>query len=700
MSIDDRIASELRRHAPEVDEQVAWDRIRSTVPARRRSRAIRLVAVPVAALGFVVLGYILLPTFLSRPDVAGDPPSPLLGTWVSIDQDLSTPTMVIEVSTEGVVEMVVVDEDLDDDFASVCSGSSSTMTGTGRFEGDNVLVFPTPVLTCDDGTQPEALGGPPLEEQLRNMTFTHRPDSDTLIDNSGERWTREGVEATLHPMIRWPQASVEEVRDAQQLADAGDPNFTWQLEPNMESMDPGQVPELLSRAVWKRFGWEESALIGYSGEMESEGIRALGFQLVRCEPGQSNPLWSDDPVLGGCASTIDDSHYETVEIFVAQPGRQGPDGIWVVSSWPSETWSLEAGLIQYEGEQNAENGVPVPAERSDTSPDRTAPPSEAEITELLNGFVEARVNGAGAQQYLYDDSEEDIPLLYATSSGDRYERAEFEQVLGIDWPYGQIAFMIRLFAGDTVVEQLFFMPHDDPIQFAPDGRLGLNYAPDGYATAIAPTSEDGQPVALSQSLFDGEVILQVAHPWIFGNYPIGFFGRLIPDGNVGPTTDAGERQDWDEFWVVADPLVNGTGCQTASPVDAEALAESIRSYPGLEGTAPVAVSAGGAEALMMDVVLAAGATIRVAVDEQYNPCANELLNPMLDRGVGSSMTVVKEGVMQGQATGERMRLYLIDMPEESSMRTIAIAIAAPESRFERAVEAAAPVVESIEFHPR
>ena len=62
------------------------------------------------------------------------------------------------------------------------------------------------------------------------------------------------------------------------------------------------------------------------------------------------------------------------------------------------------------------------------------------------------------------------------------------------------------------------------------------------------------------------------------------------------------------------------------------------------------------------------------------------------------MTVLNEGVMSGQATGERMRLYLVDMPEESSMRTMAIAITAPESRFERAVETAAPIVDSLEFH--
>jgi hypothetical protein len=686
--LEDRIRTGLHEAA---------ERIPDTAPATavQRRRSARPAGVWVAAAAIAAVLVLFTPIlFLNRPDPAADP-GPFLGTWVSIDGDLSTPTMEIGVSTEGVVEMVVVDEDLDDDFASVCSGASSTMTGTGQLLGDTQLVFPSPVLTCDDGSEPGALNGSPIEEQLQNLTFTYRPENDTLIDSFGERWTREGgVEATFHPLIRWPQASLEEVQEAQELADAGDPNFTWQLEPNMESLEPGQVPELLARAVRKRFGWEQFALIGSSGEMESQGIEALGLQLIRCKPGQSNPLWPDDPLLGDCAPTNDDSLYETVEIFVTQPGKQGPEGIWVVSSWPSEV-----GLIELEGDRNSGNGAPVPGETSDQSPDRTTPPSEAEITGLMNGFVEARVNGEGAQQYLYDDSEQDTPLLYATSSGAPYERGEFEQVPGIDWPYGQMGLMVRLFAGNTVVEQLFFIPHDDPIQFPADGRLGLIYSRDGYATAIAPTTEDGQPVALPYAVFDGEVILHVAHPWTFVDYAFTPLGRLIPEGpDVVPTTDGGQRQDWDEFWVVADPAVGGTGCQTTSPADAEALAESIRSYPGLEGPAPVTVSAGGTEALMMDVVLAAEATITVAVDEQYNPCANELLNPILDQGVGSSMTVVKEGKMQGQATGERMRLFLFDLPEESSMRTVAMAIVAPDSRFERAIRTAAPVVDAIEFH--
>ena len=338
--------------------------------------------------------------------------------------------------------------------------------------------------------------------------------------------------------------------------------------------------------------------------------------------------------------------------------------------------------------------VPDRTAPAEPSPEPRTPPSEAEVNGLLTGFLEARVAGEGAQQYL-DSPEEDIPLLYATTSGVPYERAEFEPVLGIEWPYGFMAFKVRLFAGDTVVEQLFLVPHDDPDHFPADGRLRLEYQSDGFGTYIAPTTEDGQPVAVPNNFFDGAVTLQAAHPWILsGPNP---FGRLIPQGpGVRPTTDGGERQDWDELLLMADPAsvkVEG-GCQTGpSPADAKALAESIRSYP-LEATAPVAVSAGGAEGLMMDVKIEAGAIVCAAADGGGN-LLETVLRPVFDQ---NAPFLVSNGLATGVATGEWMRLYLFDAPEGSSMRILAIAIVAPESRFERAVEAAAPVVDSVEFH--
>ena len=48
----------------------------------------------------------------------------------------------------------------------------------------------------------------------------------------------------------------------------------------------------------------------------------------------------------------------------------------------------------------------------------------------------------------------------------------------------------------------------------------LGYVPGGYGTDIAPTTEDGQPVAWHISAFNGEVTLHVAHPWVF-RYGVG-----------------------------------------------------------------------------------------------------------------------------------------------------------------------------------
>jgi hypothetical protein len=44
-----------------------------------------------------------------------------------------------------------------------------------------------------------------------------------------------------------------------------------------------------------------------------------------------------------------------------------------------------------------------------------------------------------------------------------------------------------------------------------------------------------------------------------------------------------------------------------------------------------------------------------------------------------------------------MRLYLLDLPEGVSTRILAIALIAPEERFESVVDAATPILESIEF---
>ncbi|MEO6207839.1 MAG: RNA polymerase sigma factor, partial [Candidatus Limnocylindrales bacterium] len=225
------------------------------------------------------------------------------------------------------------------------------------------------------------------------------------------------------------------------------------------------------------------------------------------------------------------------------------------------------------------------------------------------------------------------------------------------WPYEWTAFKVRLFAGDTVVEQLVFAPRV--------GSPGLVYMHDGLATNIAPTTEDGRPIVNPHDVLGGEVTIYVAHPWVsFGDRSA--FVRLIPDGPTQPTTDGGQRNDWVQLVVIADPLRTGRGCPTgAGPATAEALAESIRSDPGLDTTAPIAVGDGPAEGLMMDVTLASAAS---------GAC-----------GYLSSGPGLQVGRPVGPAPGDRMRLYLFDAPKGSSMRILAVVINVSKPQFERAV---------------
>jgi hypothetical protein len=221
--------------------------------------------------------------------------------------------------------------------------------------------------------------------------------------------------------------------------------------------------------------------------------------------------------------------------------------------------------------------------------------------------------------------------------------------------------MLRLFAGNTVIEQLFF---------GAEGQTWLEYNPDGFATDLAPTTEDGESVPVRSAFFDGQVIVRAGHPWTF--HPMGT-ARLTPEG-APPTTDGGERHGWDQLWLLGDPVPARVGCGPEPLADAAMLAESIRSVPDLEVTAPVAVSVEGAEGLMLDV----GSATRGTFCATFND--------------GRRSPLISE-----DAFGARMRLYLFDLPEGSSMRTLAIAIIAPEATFQRAVTAAWPIVASLEF---
>lgn len=448
----------------------------------------------------------------------------------------------------------------------------------------------------------------------------------------------------------WPQSSLEEIRKAQDLADAGDPRYAWQIDPDLAAMTTGENAEIVTRFLREELGWEEFRWsVGGHGGQYGEGTFESVF--IRCAPGRTNPLYPNDPEGRGCAPTIDEFRYETIKIKVAQLGRRGPSGIWVVARWvmlpPSDEpmTNREESFTQRQIEQ-------------------VAPPSDAEATALLQAFLQARIDGEGAQELLSYPAYGEIPLLYATTTGASYERPEIELLEGPVWPLGGREFKVRLFAegGKTVVEQFFRVGRDET------GRLALEYS-SGPGPSRPATTENGQAVAEPYEFLDGEVTFLAAWPWDYS--PAGW--------EFSPTmaTLLLHNNHDERVVLVADPRPVETGCQQGpAPIDAEALARSIRSDPDLEATEPVPVIVGGIEALRMDVVAATEGNL---CDEVGVP------------------EVVAGGTATGLEPGQRMRLYLLDLPGGSA-RILAIAIVAPDDGFERVLEAATPIVASLQFH--
>jgi hypothetical protein len=343
-------------------------------------------------------------------------------------------------------------------------------------------------------------------------------------------------------------------------------------------------------------------------------------------------------------------------------------------------------------------GSPMPSTSAAPSAAATVAPTPstpigAEVSALLRGFLDARVAGAGAQKYLAVP-EAEVPLLYATSSGSGYERGEFDQVQGIEWPQDLTAFEVRLFARDSVVEQLFF--------FSPDLQpLGLGYLPDSFGANIPATAEDGKPVARPFVTLDDSITLQVAHPWVAWRWEDDPYVetqggiRLLPEGPVAPRVDQ-FRDDWPFITLKPDPVLGGADCQTDPGYgDAAELAFHLGHYTGVQANAPKAVSVGGVEGVVMDVEIAAGTPITVPVNpENGGICFPQVLGLLVD---ADAPAYQYDNILTAAASGQWMRLYLLDMPDGSPTHVLAIAIIASESDFDRAVKEAAPLMDSIEF---
>ena len=275
----------------------------------------------------------------------------------------------------------------------------------------------------------------------------------------------------------WPQSSVEEVRQAQELADAGNPAYTWQVDPRLTSQESDPLltdtelasyftsggAEIVERFLREELGWDEFLFSGEATAFNADGLRGLVY--LRCAPGETNPLYPIAPVHPKaprgdlCAPTIHELRYEAVRLDLIQPDRRGLDGIWVVNWTATQLAQADPSVV------------------------------EAEATARLEDFLRARIDGEGAEGFVevFDlfGGSEDVPLLYATTTGAPYERFEIELVDGPHWPYGEMEYAVRLFAdgGETVVEQQI------DVVFFESGRPTYR-----HNVASTTTTENGQPL--------------------------------------------------------------------------------------------------------------------------------------------------------------------------------------------------------------
>ncbi len=666
----------------DVDERKAYttaaDDLARQRNSRRRSMLGAAAMIGVLALGLLAVTAVqdpdsvptdtVLPTPppSTNPDTVDTtaplvPPGPFVGVWLSTDTDGSSQTMDIVRSGADGYEVVV----RDDAATGACAGAAATLTGTGLLETDETLVIAQPELTCDDGTTPSI--GPPPQAELANFTFDRDPVADQLTDRFGVVWQREGSNvdldgpATSPPASggMWPQSTLEEVRAAQELADAGDPDYTWQVGAQLTEDDPWNVDELelVDRFIREVLGWEAYLFNASEGGDFNVSIGATdGWvdgaltdqRYLRCAPGRTNPLYPprpDSEQLGeACAPTIDDLRYESVSLDLTQLDRQGPDGIWVVSRWEL------------------------------TAPFAQADPAvvEAQGVERLDEFLAARIAGTGAEGHVQVDANTGVPLLYATASGAPYERYEIERVDWPQWPDAHMTFSVRLFAdGDaTVVEQ--------EVRWDQGGGLWLG---------SHSTTENGRPVVLSYTSSDGEVTVSAPSPW----------STWLPGKGAGKGGHEEALDVWfgglwhaDQFFgsgeriELVDPVAydawcaaNGGSPLLSAPADAAAIAQQVIADPNFATTAPVTARIGGVEAVSIDVVLAPGG-----------------------RACGVGMIDISRWIHALWEPKWRLRLYLVDLPEGMSVETLAITVVAPEERFDDVIAETAPIIESIEFHPR
>lgn len=181
-----------------------------------------------------------------------------------------------------------------------------------------------------------------------------------VFPNNGEE--PEGQETTWRGL--WPQDSREEGQRARAAAGAGDPPYSWQL-----GEDGGDV---VLRYVRGDLGWARPQPLDIQVPEDAEGWLRR-WRVLRCAPRATNP---DYPEVE-CAPPADRT-YPAVHVTVERLLRRDEEGLWIVTG-------VEPDVVHQ----------PEPA-------------SPRVVRRVVVAFLERRIRGAGAEEYLSADGQKGI----------------------------------------------------------------------------------------------------------------------------------------------------------------------------------------------------------------------------------------------------------------------------------------------------
>ena len=124
------------------------------------------------------------------------------------------------------------------------------------------------------------------------MTFVHNTKGDTLTDNFEAVWdARPAAGSGPRPGDAGRHVAAVEPGGgppAQELADAGDPRYTWQVDPALVGGAEPWGAEIFARFIREELGW--GGVHDIAGYAYAKGGLYDELVFIRCAPGRTNPL--------------------------------------------------------------------------------------------------------------------------------------------------------------------------------------------------------------------------------------------------------------------------------------------------------------------------------------------------------------------------------------------------------------------------